>query len=45
MNKYVVDYARRRRGCYTIEAFVRDGVIQALNRLGWRRKATVMEIV
>ena len=44
MNKHIADYARDECGCYCIEAHARDGVIEALNRLGWRRKATVMEM-
>jgi hypothetical protein len=43
MNKHVIEYAIQ-CGCYTIEANARDGVVAELKRLGWRRKATVMEV-
>jgi hypothetical protein len=45
MNAHLIDYAKRERGCYTLEAYARDGVVPELVRLGWRRKATVMEMV
>lgn len=43
MNRHIADYAKDDCGCYCIEAHARDGVRLALARLGWRRKATVME--
>jgi hypothetical protein len=43
MNRHVVEHAMS-CGCYCIEAHARDGVISELERLGWRRKATVMEL-
>jgi hypothetical protein len=43
MNAHVIDHARM-RNCYCIEAHARDGVIAELQRLGWQRKATVMEV-
>ena len=43
LNDRVREYAFDVCGCYTIEANVRDGVVPALQQLGWRRKATVME--
>jgi hypothetical protein len=45
MNDHLIDYAKRVRECYAVEAYARDGVRPALERLGWRRKATVMEMV
>lgn len=44
MSRHICEYAKRERGCYTVEANVRDGVVPLLERLGWRRKATAMEI-
>jgi hypothetical protein len=44
MNEHLIDYAMKTRGCYCIEAFARDAVVRGLEQMGWRRKATVMEI-
>ena len=43
MNDHLIDHAKR-HGCYVIESNARDGVIMDLRELGWRRKATVMEV-
>lgn len=44
MNTFLIGYAKGLRGCYVIEAFARDGAVEPLEQLGWRRKATLMEI-
>lgn len=43
MNKHIVDHADAAE-CYCIESNARGGVVSFLERMGWRRKATVMEI-
>lgn len=43
VQKLIEDYASL-IGAYTIEAVVRDGMRKWLEPLGWKRKATIMEI-
>lgn len=41
-NDYLIEYART-QGCYTVEAYARDGAVPWLKQIGWRRKAILME--